>query len=162
MSVESKHRWQFSWAPVPGAAPVLSWTRYEHQYALTEDLVEGSSGYRSTELQRLTNLGLHAVPNSDDYWRYLGPTRGWTISFTDDGKFILWDPEGGVELQGSAAETGAHPLALKAIADKVREDGEIVIFSGDLVMTDQGPEIQQTREAGNLLVGAAAFLETPA
>lgn len=155
-----KHRWQFSWAPVPGAAPVLSWTKYEHEYVEPENPSGEGRGRWSAELNRLTGLGLHRVLTTDDFWRYLAPTKGWTVSFTDR-EFILWDPEGGIELQGSIDEVGADPAALAAIAEKVREDGELVIFAGDLVMTDDGPEIQQAREAGNLLVGAAAFLETP-
>lgn len=138
---------------------MLSWSRFEHEYVPTAGIHEGIPEHRSTELNRLGGLGMHQVRAGDDFWRYLGPTSGWAISFTDT-RFILWDPDGHVELEGSAADAGVDPTILAAIAEKVRADGEIVLFSGNLLMTDEGPEIQEAREAGNLLSGAAVYIET--
>lgn len=71
---------------------------------------------------------------------------------------MLWDTTGGVELAGNAAQAGVDPAMLEAIAAKVRTDGEITLFSGELLMTDQSAQIQPARDAGNLLVGSAAYL----
>lgn len=74
---------------------------------------------------------------------------------------MLWDPTGGVELAGNAEQAGVDPATLEAIAVKVRTDGEITLFSGELLMTDQSAQIQQARDAGNLLVGSAAYIGPP-
>lgn len=156
-----QHRWQFSWTAGPDPTPVLAWTRYTPIYEPTGRLLDGVPEQRSTDLRRLTGLGMHLVPATDDYWRYLAPSKGWAIAFFHGGRFILWDPTGNVELAGSAADAGADPAVIDAVARKVREDGEIILFSGQLWMTDESSEIEQARMAGNLLVGAAAYVETP-
>lgn len=159
-SLKSEHRWQFHWTPGSDATPVLCWTRYVPVYAPTGQLLDGVPEHRSTDLERLGGLGMHRVPASDDYWRFLGPTKGWAISFMEGSRFVLWDPAGNIELAGSAEEAGADPALVSAIAEKVRVDGEITLFSGQLMMTDQSAEIQQARDAGNLLVGSAVYIES--
>ena len=158
----SHHRWQFSWTPGPDPLPVLCWTRYEPDYVPTGKLLDGVPEQRSAVLKRLTGLGMHVVPATDDFWRFLAPTKGWTVSFMEGGRFILWDPMGNVELSGSAEQAGVDPDSIGAIAEKVRRDGELTLFSGQLLMTDKSSGIEQARAVGNLVVGTAAFLETPA
>lgn len=157
----TEHRWQFSWTAGQDPTPVLSWTRYAPVYEPTGRLLDGVPEQRSTDLQRLQGLGMHPVPASADYWRYLAPSKGWAISFASAGRFVLWDPAGGIELAGSAEQAGADPAVVDAVARKVREDGEIVLFSGQLWMTDESSEIEQARLTGNLLVGSAAYIESP-
>lgn len=157
----AQQRWQFSWTAGQEPTPVLAWTRYAPVYEATGRLLDGVPEQRSTDLQRLQGLGMHPVPASDDYWRYLAPSKGWAISFSPGGRFMLWDPTGSVELAGSAEEAGADTADLDAVARKVREDGEIVLFSGQLWMTDESSEIEQARMAGNLLVGSAAYIGSP-
>lgn len=157
----AQHRWQFSWTAGKDPMPILAWTRYAPVYEPTGRLLDGVPEQRSTDLQRLARLGMHPVPATDDYWRFLAPSKGWAIAFSPGGRFMLWDPTGNVELAGSAEEAGADPDAIDAVARKVQEDGEIVLFSGQLWMTDESSEIEQARMVGNLLVGAAAYVETP-